>query len=64
MHAAGEAASADKEAVELFQEKIKNIEQENEIKMNELYNADETGLYWKSLPKKTGTYKGDQHSRT
>lgn len=47
-HTVDEGASADDEAVEPFKEKLKNIVADNNVCI-----ADETGLYWKSLPNNT-----------
>lgn len=47
----GEAGSAVVEAVELFQEKIRNIALDYDVMNYEIYNADETSLYWKYLLK-------------
>lgn len=51
----GERLSSDVKAVEPFKEKLKNII--SDMKLNELqiYNADESALYWKKLPHRTLT---------
>lgn len=58
----GESGSADVEAVEPFKEKLKKICLDNDIESFEIYNADETGLYWKALPKNTVTSKKEKNA--
>lgn len=48
----GESLSADTGGAEEFKEEIKKIEEEN-YDLDNIYNADETGLNVKMLPKKT-----------
>ena len=49
----GETASADRAAVEPFQEKFKKICDDEGLLPHQLYNFDETGLYWRALPNNT-----------
>ncbi|XP_043260684.1 jerky protein homolog-like [Colletes gigas] len=49
----GEAADADKAAVDTFKQKLTQLLKENEITDDNLYNMDETGLCWRMLPGKT-----------
>ena len=50
---AGEKKSAPVEEVKPYQDKLKELMDLEGITLDQLYNADETGLYWKMLPGKT-----------
>ncbi|XP_069179527.1 tigger transposable element-derived protein 7-like [Procambarus clarkii] len=49
----GEKLSADESSVEPFKRKLREYIVANNIYSYQIYNADETGLYWRSLPEKT-----------
>ncbi|XP_068247804.1 tigger transposable element-derived protein 1-like [Palaemon carinicauda] len=49
----GEAASADKEAAERFPQVLKEIIEEGGYLAKQIFNVDETGLFWKKRPEKT-----------
>lgn len=49
----GEKKSADHKAADEFGPYFRNHLAENDYHLNEVYNADETGLYWKTLPRTT-----------
>ncbi|XP_023232705.1 tigger transposable element-derived protein 1-like [Centruroides sculpturatus] len=49
----GEAASADKEAVSYYPEKFKAMIDEGGYTSQTIFNVDETGLFWKKIPKRT-----------
>ena len=49
----GEKSSADQQAAVEFSDNIKQFIEDNQYNLDNIYNADETGLYTKSLPKKT-----------
>ncbi|XP_069179533.1 tigger transposable element-derived protein 7-like [Procambarus clarkii] len=49
----GEKLSADECSVEPFKRKLREYIVANNIYSYQIYNADETGLYWRSLPEKT-----------
>ncbi|GLV46516.1 hypothetical protein CBL_20845 [Carabus blaptoides fortunei] len=49
----GESASADHEAARTYPEKIKKIIEENGYTPNQVFNADETGLWWKKMHNRT-----------
>ncbi|KAJ4447492.1 hypothetical protein ANN_09499 [Periplaneta americana] len=53
----GESLSADASAVEPFKKKLHSIMKEEGLGLNQVYNADETGLYWHSLPDNTQASK-------
>lgn len=50
IHAAGPTS-----AVEPFQFKLKEIVKMEDLHLSQLYNADETGVFWHSLPLTTKT---------
>ncbi|XP_023210893.1 tigger transposable element-derived protein 1-like, partial [Centruroides sculpturatus] len=49
----GEAASADKEAASYYPEKFKAMIDEGGCTSQTIFNIDETGLFWKKMPKRT-----------
>lgn len=49
----GEKASAKVKLVDPFKKKLNNHIKELGLKREQLYNADETGLFWRMLPNKT-----------
>ncbi|XP_069178975.1 tigger transposable element-derived protein 7-like [Procambarus clarkii] len=49
----GEKLSADTSSVEPFKHKLRKYILSHNLYSYEIYNADETGLYWRSLPEKT-----------
>lgn len=49
----GEAASADAEAAKLYPDILKKILEEGEYSAKQVFNVDETGLYWKKMPNRT-----------
>jgi DDE superfamily endonuclease/Tc5 transposase DNA-binding domain len=49
----GEQASADVEAAQKFILEIPQIIEEGEYSADQIFNADETALYWKKLPSRT-----------
>lgn len=49
----GEAASADEEAAKLYIPVIRQIIEEGGYNDDQIFNADETGLFWKKMPKRT-----------
>ena len=49
----GEAASADQEAATAYLEEFKRIVTEGGYSADQVFNADETCLYWKLMPKRT-----------
>lgn len=56
----GEAASADTEAAKLFVPILKKIIEEGEYDDHQIFNADETGLFWKKMPKRTYVAKTEK----
>ena len=49
----GEAASADKDAAEKFVGELKKFVESEEFTPDQVFNCDETGLFWKKIPKRT-----------
>ena len=49
----GEKRSADVQSIQPFIEMLYRMIQENYLQLEQLYNADETGLYWRVLPTTT-----------
>lgn len=49
----GEKLSSQPELINPFKEKLKMVIEKYELNEHQLYNADETGLYWQLLPDKT-----------
>ena len=49
----GERLSADTDNIRPFIVKLFNLIQQNDLHHDQLYNADETGLYWRLLSDKT-----------
>ena len=46
----GEGASAPAEDVEPFRQKLNNLIQDEGLLISQVYNADESGLYWRCTP--------------
>lgn len=53
----GEAGDIDLEAVDDWRQKVLR-EQLSKFSENDVFNVDETGLFWKLLPSKTLAFKG------
>ena len=49
----GETMSASKESVEGFKSILLEVIEEEGLTLSQIYNCDETGLFWKALPRKT-----------
>uniref|UniRef100_A0A8C8SCB4 Uncharacterized protein n=1 Tax=Pelusios castaneus TaxID=367368 RepID=A0A8C8SCB4_9SAUR len=49
----GEKLSGDSDASALYVTEFKRLVEAHDLSPHQLYNADETGLYWKALPSKT-----------
>ena len=49
----GETQSAATESIEPFKAKLHKIIEEKGLTLNQIFNCDETGLYWKLMPSKT-----------
>ena len=51
----GEAASSDMDGVNAAREGIPELVKENDIGVSDLFNTDETGLFYRKLPTRYGT---------
>jgi hypothetical protein len=49
----GEVLSADVEAAERYSELFRNLVEQNKLLPTQIYNANETGLFWRCLPNST-----------
>lgn len=49
----GEKLSSNLQEVEPFKRKLRQVIVENNLPKDAIFNADETGIFWKSLPEKT-----------
>lgn len=49
----GERVNADHEAAELFVDEVMEIIQKENLSPEQIYNADETALFWRYVPRKT-----------
>ena len=49
----GEALSADSSALEPFKRKLHEFIETQQLTLHQLFNCDETGLFWRMLPNKT-----------
>ncbi|XP_023237614.1 tigger transposable element-derived protein 1-like [Centruroides sculpturatus] len=57
---ARESASADTEAAERFRENFLKIVEDGNYTADQVYNADETSLYWKKMPGRTYISKNEK----
>ncbi|XP_038616448.1 tigger transposable element-derived protein 7 [Tachyglossus aculeatus] len=62
--AAAEGARVDPEAVERFLKKLALIIKHEQLLLAQVYNGDETGLFWKPLPGDTRAGRGDARPPT
>ena len=49
----GESLSAAADSVEPFKERLSKLMEEKSLTLSQVFNCDETGLYWKLMPNKT-----------
>ncbi|GFS82468.1 tigger transposable element-derived protein 1 [Trichonephila clavipes] len=49
----GESATADEGVAKIFPEELAKIIEDGDYSVDQVFNADETGLYWKKLPNRT-----------
>ncbi|GFU80941.1 tigger transposable element-derived protein 1 [Trichonephila clavipes] len=56
----GECATADEGAVKIFPEELAKIIEDGGYSADQVFNADETGLYWKKLPNRTYIAKDEK----
>ena len=55
----GEAGSGDSGVVEPFRPKFQKLIKEEDLSLSQIYNADETCLFWRSLSTNTRTFKNE-----
>ncbi|GFV30451.1 tigger transposable element-derived protein 1 [Trichonephila clavipes] len=53
-------ATADEGAAKIFPEELAKIIEDRDYSADEVFNADETGLYWKKLPNRTSIAKDEK----
>ncbi|CAM4393145.1 unnamed protein product, partial [Caretta caretta] len=58
----GEAASANEEAAKAYPKQLKKIIKEKGYLAEQVFNADETGLFWKEMPNRTYTSKSERQA--
>ncbi|GFU58330.1 tigger transposable element-derived protein 1 [Trichonephila clavipes] len=56
----GESATADEGAAKIFPEELPKIIEDGDYSVDQVFNADETGLYWKKLPNRTYSTKDEK----
>ncbi|GFT43114.1 tigger transposable element-derived protein 1 [Trichonephila clavipes] len=56
----GESATADEGAAKIFPEEPAKIIEDGDYSADQVFNADETGLYWKKLPNRTYIAKDEK----
>ena len=56
----GEAGSADTAGAEVYRVKLNELIKKEGLLMSQVYNADETGLFWRSLPNNTQASKDEE----
>ena len=56
----GEVASADEEAARIYPEKLAKIIKDGGYCAHQIFNADETGLFWKKMPTRTYIAKSEK----
>ena len=55
----GESCCTDTSVAEPFRPKFNRLMKKENIHIGQLYNADETSLFWRSLPRNTEAFKND-----
>ncbi|KAG7157955.1 Tigger transposable element-derived protein 7-like 24 [Homarus americanus] len=58
----GKAGSAPTEDIEPFRERLNDLIKSEGLLISQVYNGDETGLYWRSLPRNTQAFKNEASS--
>ncbi|GFW01036.1 tigger transposable element-derived protein 1 [Trichonephila clavipes] len=56
----GESATADEGAAKIFPEELAKIIEDGDYSADQVFNTDETGLYWKKLPNRTYIAKDEK----
>ncbi|CAM4402597.1 unnamed protein product [Caretta caretta] len=58
----GKAASANEDAAKAYPEQLKKIIEEKGYLPEQVFNTDETGLFWKKMPNRTYTSKSERQA--
>lgn len=56
----GEAGDADTASIEPFRIKLDKLIQDEHLSYSQVYNGDETGFFWRSMPKNSQMRKGEE----
>ncbi|GFU77949.1 tigger transposable element-derived protein 1 [Trichonephila clavipes] len=56
----GESATAEEGAAKIFPEELAKTIEDGDYSADQVFNADETGLYWKKLPNRTYIAKDEE----
>ena len=59
----GEAGGADTASVASFRKKSARLMSDEGLTVSQIYNADETGMFWRSIPKNTQIRRGEDKSK-
>ncbi|GFT57982.1 tigger transposable element-derived protein 1 [Trichonephila clavipes] len=59
----GESATADEGTAKVFPEELAKIIEDGDYSADQVFNADETGLYWKKLPNRTYIAKDEKNCK-
>ena len=59
----GEAGDADMASVAPFREKLTRLMSDEGLALSQIYNADETGMFWRSVPKNTQVRRDEDKSK-
>ena len=59
----GEVGDADMASVAPFREKLTRLMSDEGLALSQIYNADETGMFWHSVPKNTQVRRGEDKSK-
>lgn len=60
----GEAANADDVSVEPFRHKLQAIIEEEGLSLSQVYNGDESSIYWRAMPRNSQLRKGEEKTRS
>ena len=59
----GEAGDADMASVAPFREKLTRLMSDEGLALSQIYYTDETGMFWRSVPKNTQVRRGENKSK-
>ena len=59
----GEVGNADMASVAPFREKLTRLMSDEGLALSQIYNADETGMFWRSVPKNIQVRRGEDKSK-